>query len=61
MFVVYYIHVQVYWIITFAPRAGDDLLKKATPARIPQGYKQKTNQNLRTELWHVVTHYMILG
>lgn len=50
MFVVYYIHVQVYWIITFAPRAGDDPLKKATPARIPQGYKQKTNQNLRTEL-----------
>lgn len=41
MFVVYYIHVQVYWIITFAPRAGDDPLKKATPARIPQGYKQK--------------------
>lgn len=46
MFVVYYIHVQVYWIITFAPRAGDDPLKKATPARIPQWYKQKTNQNL---------------
>lgn len=42
MFVVYYIHVQVYWIITFAPRAGDDPLKKATSARIPQGYKQKT-------------------
>lgn len=44
MFVVYYIHVQVYWIITFAPRAGDDPLKKATPARIPQGYKQKNKQ-----------------
>lgn len=42
----HYIHVQVYWIITFAPRARDDPLKNAAPARIPQGFKQKTNQNL---------------
>lgn len=48
MFVVYYIHVQVYWIITFAPRAGDDPLKKANHKGINKKQTKTYERNFDT-------------